>query len=130
MKVNLKQAVKLFYSQSSFDQIYQEAVANALDAHARNISITFEANSISDVSSFKMIIEDDGIGFTEERFKKFSNLMAVDEQDIKHRGLGRLVYLFYFDKVLVESNFDNNKYRNSLLMNNQIMSPKIVKHKY
>lgn len=111
MKVNLKQAVKLFYSQSSFDQIYQEAVANALDAHARNISITFEANSISDVSSFKMIIEDDGIGFTEERFKKFSNLMAVDEQDIKHRGLGRLVYLFYFDKVLVESIFDNNKYR-------------------
>lgn len=111
MKVNLKQAVKLFYSQSSFDQIYQEAVANALDAHARNISITFEANTVSDVSSFKLIIEDDGIGFTEERFVKFSRLMNVDEQDIKHRGLGRLVYLFYFDKVLVESFFDDNKYR-------------------
>lgn len=40
MKVSLKQAVKLFYSQSSFDQIYQEAVANALDAGARNIAIS------------------------------------------------------------------------------------------
>lgn len=111
MKVDLKQAVKLFYSQSSFDQIYQEAVANALDAHARNISITFEASTVSDVCSFRLIVEDDGIGFTEERFRKFSRLMNVDEQDIKHRGLGRLVYLFYFDKVLVESFFENNKYR-------------------
>ena len=59
MKVSLKQAVKMFYSQSSFDQIYQEAVANALDAGARNISIFFEANSLTDVGSFKLTISDD-----------------------------------------------------------------------
>lgn len=114
MKVDLKQAVKLFYSQSSFDQIYQEAVANALDAKARNILIEFEANSLSSVESFKLVISDDGVGFNEDRFHKFSKLMDVDEEDIKHRGLGRLVYLFYFDKVEVESFFDGNKYRHFL----------------
>ena len=111
MKVSLKQAVKLFYSQSSFDQIYQEAVANALDAGARNITISFEANSLTDVNSFKLSISDDGIGFTDERFKKFSKLMDVEDEDIKHRGLGRLVYLFYFDKVDVDSYFDGIKHR-------------------
>lgn len=111
MKVSLKQAVKLFYSQSSFDQIYQEAVANALDAGARNINISFEANSLTDIKTFKLSIEDDGVGFTEERFKKFSKLMDVEDEDIKHRGLGRLVYLFYFDKVEVESYFENTKLR-------------------
>lgn len=114
MKVDLKQAVKLFYSQSSFDQIYQEAVANALDAQARNILIEFEASSLSNVESFKLTITDDGIGFTEERFQKFSKLMDVEEEDIKHRGLGRLVFLFYFDKVEVESYFYKNQYRHFL----------------
>ena len=111
MKVDLKQAVKLFYAQSSFDQIYQEAVANALDAQARNITISFKANTLSDVKTFKLTITDDGIGFTDERFKKFSKLMNVDEDDIKHRGLGRLVYLFYFDKVEVDTYFETTKHR-------------------
>lgn len=111
MKVDLKQAVKLFYAQSSFDQIYQEAVANALDAQARNITISFEANTLSDVKTFKLTITDDGVGFTDERFKKFSKLMNVDEDDIKHRGLGRLVYLFYFDKVEVDTYFEKTKHR-------------------
>ena len=111
MKVSLKQAVKIFYSQSSFDQIYQEAVANALDADARNITITFEANNLTDVDSFKLSITDDGVGFTDARFKKFSKLMDVEEEDIKHRGLGRLVYLFYFDKVEVDSFYDNDRHR-------------------
>jgi hypothetical protein len=56
MKISLRQAVKHFFSQSSFDQIYQEAIANAIDAGARNITIAFEANSLSDVNSFKLSI--------------------------------------------------------------------------
>lgn len=119
MKVSLKQAVKQFYSQSSFDQIYQEAVANALDAGARNITIAFEANSLTDIDSFKLSITDDGVGFTDERFKKFSKLMDVEDEDIKHRGLGRLVYLFYFDKVEVKSYFGKTKYR-EFLFNEQL----------
>ena len=88
---------------------------NALDAGARNITISFEANSLTDVNSFKLSISDDGIGFTEERFKKFSKLMDVDDEDIEHRGLGRLVYLFYFDKVDVDSpSFVTTFFRNSV----------------
>lgn len=132
MTIDLKQAVKLFYSQSSFDQVYQEAVANALDAGAKNIRIKFVASSLSDVKSFKMTISDDGVGFTEERFKKFSKLMNVEEEDIEHRGLGRLVYLFYFDDVAIESYFDSNKYRSfdfneSLDANQKDYQPKVIK---
>ena len=35
--------------------------------------------------------------------------MNVDEDDIKHRWLGRLVYLFYFDKVEVDTYFEKTK---------------------
>jgi hypothetical protein len=111
MKIDLKQAVKLFYSQSSFDQIYHEAVANAFDADAKNIRICFEADSLSDVSTFKLTISDDGVGFTNDRYEKFCKLMNVEEEDIKHRGLGRLVYLFYFDKVKVDTYFEKSKHR-------------------
>ena len=111
MKVSLKQAVKLFYSQSSFDQIYEEVEANAIDGGGRKITISFEANRLNDVKAVKMSIDDDGVGFTDERFKKFSKLMDVEDEDIKHRGLGRLVYLFYFDKVEVESYFEKTKHR-------------------
>lgn len=111
MQVDLRQAVKMFYSQSSYENIYQEAVANALDAGAYNISIFFEAKELSDEKSFRLVIEDDGVGFTDERYRKFSKLMNIDEGDISHRGLGRLVYLFYYDKVVVKSHFEGNKYR-------------------
>ena len=37
--------------------------------------------------------------------------MDVEDEDIKHRGLGRLVYLFYFDKVDVDSYFNSIKHR-------------------
>jgi hypothetical protein len=32
MEVNIKKAVKMFFSSSSFEMIYFEAIANALDA--------------------------------------------------------------------------------------------------
>lgn len=116
MEINLKQAIKLFYSKSSFDMIYQEAIANALDAEATDIKITFSANGLSKsyINSFKVVIEDNGIGFTEKRFTKFCKLLDVDKKDKTHRGLGRLAYLFYFDDVFVQSYFDGNKYREFL----------------
>lgn len=101
----------MFYSQSSFDMIYQEAVANALDADATKIDIHFSATTLPNEKSFKLVITDNGVGFTDERYKKFCRLMEVDKDDKTHRGLGRLVYLFYFGKVKVSSHYDGNKYR-------------------
>lgn len=116
MEINLKQAIKLFYSKSSFDMIYQEAIANALDAEATDIKITFSARGLSKsyIDSFKIVIEDNGKGFTEDRFTKFCKLLEVDNTDKTHRGLGRLAYLFYFDNVFIQSHFGKNKYREFL----------------
>lgn len=111
MEVNLKQAISMFFSQSSFDMVYLEAVANALDAGASNIKIHFSASTLSNEKSFKLVISDNGIGFTDERYKKFCRLLDVDKDDKAHRGLGRLVYLFYFDKVKVSSYYNDNKFR-------------------
>lgn len=111
MEVNLKQAISMFFSQSSFDMVYLEAVANALDAGASNIQIHFSASTLSNEKSFNLVISDNGIGFTDERYKKFCRLLDVDKDDKAHRGLGRLVYLFYFDKVKVSSHYNGNQYR-------------------
>lgn len=114
MEINLSQAVKLFYNQSSFDMVYLEAIANALDADATAIEITFNAESLTNTKSFHLTIEDNGVGFTDDRYEKFCKLLDVNSQDRTHRGLGRLVYLFYFDTVRVQSNYDKTKYREFL----------------
>lgn len=103
MDIKLTQAIRHWFSQSSYDMVYLEAVANAMDAGALNINIRFAANSFSDYASYHLEIEDDGVGFTDERYDKFRSLMNVDDEDIVHRGLGRLVYLFYYKKVHVRS---------------------------
>lgn len=41
MEINLKQAISMFFSQSSFDMVYLEAVANALDAGASKYIFIF-----------------------------------------------------------------------------------------
>lgn len=103
MDIKLLAAVKHWYNKSSYDMVYLEAIANALDANATDIKIRFEASSESDYKNFHLEIEDNGVGFTNERYSKFCSLMDVDEEDITHRGLGRLVYLFYFSKVHIKS---------------------------
>ena len=104
MEVNVKQALKMFFSKSSFEMIYFEAFANALDAGATDFYIDIkQGNSLQNLS---LTLTDNGLGFTDERFRKFGKLFDVEEQS--HKGLGRLVYLCYFDKVHVESCFDNS----------------------
>lgn len=109
MKVKLSQAIKMFFGNSSLEMVYFEAVANALDAGADFIDITIKAKAYNQPESIKVTVTDNGIGFTDERFKKFSNLFDVDEAN--HKGLGRLVYLCYFDKVSVQSYYDDTYLR-------------------
>lgn len=45
MNVHLSNAVRMFYSKSSFEMVYMEAIANALDAEATEIGISIVANS-------------------------------------------------------------------------------------
>src|SRR5690606_21137850 len=47
---------------------------------------------------------DNGNGFIDRNFEKFSNLLEIEEKD--HKGVGRLVYLNYFKKIDIKSTFD------------------------
>ena len=105
MEVNIKQALKVFFSKSSFEMIYFEAFANALDAGATDFYIDIkQGNELKELS---LVLTDNGIGLTDERFRKFGKLFDVEEEP-SHKGLGRLVYLCYFGKVHVESCFNNS----------------------
>ncbi|MBM2816237.1 MAG: hypothetical protein HW421_2999 [Ignavibacteria bacterium] len=109
MKVKLDQAVKMFFSNSSLEMVYIEAISNALDANANKIIITITANALNNPETLQVEISDNGEGFTDERYKKFSNLFDVEEST--HKGLGRLVYLCYFNDIEVLSYYDKTKYR-------------------
>lgn len=109
MKVKLGQAVKMFFGNSSLEMVYFEAISNALDAEATKIDIYISIDAINRAETLNIKISDNGLGFDDWRFKKFSNLFDVEESS--HKGLGRLVYLCYFEKVDVTSVFDKNKCR-------------------
>lgn len=109
MKVKLGQAVKMFFGNSSLEMVYFEAIANALDANATEININISAKAFNQPETLKVIISDNGEGFTDDRYEKFSNLFDVEESS--HKGLGRLVYLCYFDQVKVSSFYENTKKR-------------------
>lgn len=105
MEVNIKQAIKALFSKPSFDMIYLEAVANSLDAGASNISITVELSKQKDLQNLSLTIEDDGCGFDKIHFDRFCHLFQAEEDS--HKGLGRLVYLCYFENVKIESVYNN-----------------------
>lgn len=109
MKVKLGQAVKMFFGNSSLEMVFFEAIANALDADATQIDISIYISALNKPESLLVTIADNGVGFTDERYKKFSNLFDVDESS--HKGLGRLVYLCYFDDIRVSSHFRGTKKR-------------------
>ncbi|MCS2872492.1 ATP-binding protein [Bacteroides thetaiotaomicron] len=109
MEVNVKQALKMFFSKSSFEMIYFEAFANALDADATEFHIDITLSNYGEWQNLVLTLKDNGVGFDDIRFGKFGKLFDVEEQS--HKGLGRLVYLCYFDQVHVESIYSKSKRR-------------------
>lgn len=92
MKINLRKAVNRFFSNPSFEMIYSEAMANALDANATVMSIDISIKSFEQPESMTIKIQDNGDGFSEENFLRFSSLMNT--KDSSHKGLDRLVIGF------------------------------------
>lgn len=101
MEIENKYAGKLFFPRSNFLQIYFEAIANAFDAKADEIIINIKSDGERSPEYLEIEVKDNGVGLTDNRFDKFSRLKKPD--DPYHKGLGRLVYLQYFDKVEVDS---------------------------
>lgn len=79
--------------------VYMEAIANALDAKATEINVEISAQSKKIADTLQVTISNNGVGFTDGRFKKFSNLFDIE--DAAHKGLGRLAYRFYFNGVCI-----------------------------
>lgn len=104
MKVKLGQAVKMFFGNSSLEMVYLEAIANSLDADATEIEINISIKSYSQTETLEITIKDNGLGFTDDRYNKFCKLFDVDESS--HKGLGRLVFPFYFEGISISSHYE------------------------
>ena len=107
LKVIPTNASRVFFPNTSLGSVYRESVSNAIDAHATRIEIDIELNRLSDLNSFLLTIHDNGDGFTDSNYKKFEHLL--DASDEEHKGLGRLVYLAYFNRIEIESCYDNKR---------------------
>lgn len=107
MEIKTSKAIALFSPNPKMELVYYEAIANAIDAGASEITVESRIDPRAGASAFEIIISDNGIGFNNKNFQKFTKLLDVDQPD--HKGVGRLVYLNYFDKVKITSIFGNQK---------------------
>ncbi|NVO09041.1 MAG: ATP-binding protein [Bacteroidales bacterium] len=107
MDINLKQAVKYFFSNPSLELVFIEAIYNSIDAESTEINVEISIQEFSKPETLKITIKDNGVGFTNERFAKFSRLLEVDETS--HKGIGRLVFLSYFERVDIISKYGRNQ---------------------
>ncbi len=104
MDIETSGAIKLFFPNPSLTLVYFEALANALDAGATEVSIDIDVQAYDKPDTLKITVTDNGDGFTDENFDRFKTLLKP--RDKFHKGIGRLVFLNYFDRVEVVSTRD------------------------
>lgn len=122
MNINISNAAALFFPNPSLEMVYFEAIANSIDAGATLIEIDIRTNSFSANETLIVKISDNGQGFSDKNFEKFSSLLEIEEED--HKGVGRLVYLRYFKEIEIESVFENK--RRNFLFNNKFKGASVV----
>jgi hypothetical protein len=101
MDIETSGAIRLFFPNPSLTLVYFEALANALDAGATDISIGIDVQAFDKPETLKINVSDNGDGFTDENFGRFKKLLRP--RDKFHKGIGRLVFLNYFKSVDVDS---------------------------
>lgn len=101
MDIETSGAIRLFFPNPSLTLVYFEALANALDAGATEVSIDIELQAFDKPDTLKVTVTDNGDGFTDENFDRFKTLLKP--RDKFHKGLGRLVFLNYFGRVEISS---------------------------
>lgn len=104
MDIETTGAVRLFFPNPSLSLVYFEALANALDAGATEVAIDIELKAFDKPDTLTISVSDNGEGFTDENFGRFSKLLRP--RDRFHKGIGRLVFLNYFSHVDVDSRFN------------------------
>lgn len=107
MDIETSGAIRLFFPNPSLALVYFEALANALDAGATEISIDVDVQAFDKPDTLRITITDNGDGFTDENFDRFKTLLKP--RDKFHKGIGRLVFLNYFKRVDVSSAWDKKQ---------------------
>lgn len=107
MDIETSSAIKLFFPNPSLALVYFEAIANALDAGATEIDIEIWVQAFTASETLNVKICDNGSGFTDESFDRFKTLMKP--KDGFHKGIGRLVFLNYFDSVEITSEWADKR---------------------
>ena len=111
MDIETSNAVKLFFPNPSLKLVYFETLANSLDARATHVSVAISIDSFDKPETLKVVVTDNGEGFNEENFARFKTLLKP--RDRFHKGVGRLVFLNYFERVEVSSVW--KKYKRSFV---------------
>ena len=104
MDIETSGAIRLFFPNPSLTLVYFEALANALDAGATEVSISIDVQAFDKPDTLTITVSDNGDGFTDENFDRFKTLLKP--RDKFHKGIGRLVFLNYFNRVEVTSTRD------------------------
>ncbi|MCG7969983.1 MAG: ATP-binding protein [Candidatus Thiodiazotropha taylori] len=107
MDIETSGAIRLFFPNPSLTLVYFEALANSLDAGATEVSIDIEVQAFDKPDTLKVTVTDNGDGFTDDNFDRFKTLLKP--RDKFHKGLGRLVFLNYFERVEISSIWDKKK---------------------
>src|SRR3990167_2177142 len=107
MDIETSSAIKLFFPNPSLSLVYYEAIANAVDAGATEIDIDISIQAFTASETLNVKICDNGSGFTDESFERFKTLMKP--KDGFHKGIGRLVFLNYFDSVDITSEWADKR---------------------
>lgn len=107
MDIETSEAAKLFFPKPSLRLVYFEALANALDAGATEISIAVQINAFDAPETLSLTISDNGSGFDDDNFNRFKTILKP--RDRYHKGVGRLVFLRYFSHIEITSVWGNQK---------------------
>jgi len=94
----------------------------------------YTIENITSTEFNSLTIEDNGIGFNDDEFKRF-NTFKLTSKGFKNLGSGRLQYVHYFDNTTIKSIFekDGKYYEREFLVSkkeNFLKHNAIVKHQY
>ncbi|WP_010254250.1 ATP-binding protein [Treponema primitia] len=106
MLIKNSRAAEYFFPNTSLEYVYFESIANSLDANATEIDIVIDIESYSKPDTLNITISDNGDGFNDKNFEKFCHVLDADDK--QHKGIGRLVFINYFEKIKIDSFYIDN----------------------